>query len=207
MRIILSFDEQTEKLLTRAVVALESLPGIKAALEKLAVDEAPSPFAVEFYLLLGGITDMQKGKVFGGSRSGRSAARAGAPTPITDAPTGQKIAVVGVDAQGVLGAQLAPGASILITVANGANGVAATFVADASPAPVSFVDANGKQQNSVPSLVSGVLTAAQPIDPNDPFVVSYAITNADGSAGDTGSGTATIVPGVEASEVLVLQAS
>ena len=135
--------------------------------------------------------------------SGKLAQAPATPTPITDAPAGQRVAVVGIDAQGVYGASLATGASIAITAGAGASGTPAVFTPDATPGVVSFVDAGGVSRTNIQTLISGLLVAGSPVDANDPFVVSYAITNADGSAGDTGSATLVVVPGTETSEALV----
>jgi hypothetical protein len=190
--------------LERIAGALENLDSnfgqIQTALQQIAINTSPIPSigpAIAFQILIGGTLIMAaKGKML--------AKRATAvPNPITDAPTGQKIAVIGIDAQGAYGAPLASGSTIKMTVANGANGVAATFTPDATPGTFSFVDQNGVQRNSVPSLLSGVLTASTPVDPNDPFIVGYAITKADGTAGGAATVSCSVVPGTEASEVLV----
>lgn len=205
IRVVVSLDEQYAGILAAGVAALERIATAAEAIARNTVPAPPPATAVSFLLLLGGL-DVKKGQIFGGKR-GKTAA--GGPVSITDDPAGQLIAVVGVDKQGVLGAPLAAGAKIAISVGAGASGkTAATFTADASPRAVNFTDANGNPQTNVPSLISGILAAQQsPVDPNDPFTVSYAITNPDGTPGDTGSGSAQIVPGTEASEVLVLQAS
>jgi hypothetical protein len=179
------------------------LTEIESDLKIIAVNTNPIPVigpAIAEKILIGGELEMKKGKMLAKLR------QAGGPTPITDGSSGQKIAVVGIDAAGASGAQLAPGDTIAVSVGNGTNGVAAAFTADASPAAVSYVDSNGVQRTNVPSLVTGVLLAASPVDPNDPFTVSYAITKADGSAGNTGQASCQIVPGTEASEILVFPA-
>ena len=203
IRVEVSIDPSTAQLLGQAVDALRR---IAAAAERIERNTAPPRFAISFQIILGGI-NVKSGKVFSGTSKGRRLAQT-TPVSITNAAGGQEIAVVGLDAAGVPGAQLATGATIAITVGNGASGkVAATFAPDATPQPVSYVDENGNSQTNVPPLISGKLATATPVDPNDPFAVSYAITNADGSAGDTGSGQAQIVPGTETSEVLVLNAT
>jgi len=169
----------------------------------LALKQSPSSeTAVAYQLLLGGKLAMKKGSLLSVSKPGKFGQ---SPTvqPISDSSTGQAIAVVGIDAAGAYGASLAAGATIAITVANGTNGVAATFVPDASPQAVTFTDASGAVHTNCPSLISGKIVPATPLDVNDPFVVTYAITLAGGVAGDTGSATCEIVPGTETSEVLV----
>ncbi len=198
MRVIVQLDDKTQALLTRIAVALEAI----------AKNTAPSPFAVAFQILIGGNLDMKSGSEFKVVKAGKAGAvKQAGVTPITDAPSGQRVAVVGIDAQGAYGAPLASGATIAITVGPGANGVAATFTPDATPSSVNFTDANGVAHTGVPSLISGLLVAATPLDINDPFTVSYAITLSGGAAGDTGSASVEVVPGTEASEVLVFPTS
>jgi hypothetical protein len=211
MDVRISFDEKTISVFERIATATENnlavLERIAAAVEGIKANTAPSPFAVAFQILIGETLDMKKGSVVKTSKKGKFGQSPATPVPITDAPSGQKVAVVGIDAQGAYGAPLATGASILISAANGANGVAAVFTADPTPAAVTFTDASGVVHTNVPSLASGLLVASTPPDINDPFVVSYAITLAGGAAGDTGSATLEVVPGTEASEVLVFPTS
>jgi hypothetical protein len=119
------------------------------------------------------------------------------PTNISDSqPT--PVAVLGIDSVGLLGAQLATGATIAVTVDNTA---VATFVADATPQPQP--QANG---TSVPSLISGDLVPASPVVGNTTANVSFAITNADGSAGSTGSASFQLQAGTAVSEQIVFGA-
>jgi hypothetical protein len=153
--------------------------------------------AVEFQILIGGTFDMQKGQLL-------SALKAAGPVPITDLPTGQRIAVVGLDAQGALGATLPTGAKIAFTPVS--DPTVAAITPDATAQPVNFVDSTGVQRNGIPTLLTGTLIATSPVNANVPATIGYAITNADGTAGDTGTASFDVVPGTVASEVLVFSA-
>jgi hypothetical protein len=186
MRVTVEFDKFFLALFQRLVVAAETI----------AKNTAPSPFAVEFQLLIGG--SMLKGSMLA-KKVGASV-----PTDITDAPTGQRVVVVGIDAQGAYGAPLATGASIVGSVGPGTNTpTPATFTPTIPPGLATFTDQAGVLHTNVQTILDGILAATTPIDTNDQFTVSYAITNADGTAGDTGSAPVVITPGTEASEVLV----
>jgi hypothetical protein len=153
--------------------------------------------------------DMQKGKlvlvaVKGKARAGAAAA---GPTGISDSAP-QKFAVFGVDAAGMYGAPLAPGATIVLSAGAGAKGSPGSLSQDPTPGIFNFTDPNGVARTSIPSLVSGVFTpnTATP-DTLDPFAVTFAITKADGTPGDTGSAQFQTEPGVEVSEVIGLPTS
>jgi hypothetical protein len=123
-------------------------------------------------------------------------------TPISDSqPT--PVAVIGIDAALVLGAALAAGASIKITVDNTA---VATFVQDASPLPQNTTLASGAAGPQVPSMISGVLQPALPVLANTPANVSYDITNADGTDGGSGSAAFQLVAGTEVTQSIVFGA-
>jgi hypothetical protein len=175
-------------LLSRAVVALE---GIRS-------NTAPSPFAVEFQIFACEENNMKKGRIV--SLSVRGKASASAPNPISDSAP-QAIAVFGIDAAGVYGAPLAPGASIAMTMGPGANGVPGTFVQDAAAGVFDFTDPSGVAHKSVQSVASGVFTPSTgtAVDVNDPFPISYAIT---GGSGDSGSAQFQTQVGAEVAEVI-----
>jgi hypothetical protein len=96
--------------------------------------------------------------------------------------------IVGVDADGARGAQLAQGASIEVTSADPTIG---TIVPDATP---------GLAADGLQSIASGFFVPTNPAKVGVPVQVNYAITNADGTAGHTGFGTVTVVAGTETSE-------
>src|ERR1035437_3014136 len=104
MHVTVSFDSTIHDLLLRLVVAAE----------KIAVNTAPSPYAVTLQILKGQEnTDMQKGKivVLGTKRGAVSKFAAAGPTQVSDSSP-QAIAAFGVDASGVYGGSLASGASV-----------------------------------------------------------------------------------------------
>jgi hypothetical protein len=109
--------------------------------------------------------------------------------------------IFGKDTAGLIGAQLAPGATIKVTSSD-PNTVILTQDATASGAPAGLVDpATGKPiPVGTPALASGQCSSAQPpANPNNPISVSWAVTNADGSAGPTDTDTVEVVPGLAAS--------
>jgi hypothetical protein len=178
-----------------------SLVAIEESLKQIAVNTSQPPpigLAVAEQILIGGTLEMQTGKMLA-----RPRAQSG-PTPITDLPTGQKIAIVEVDAAGVYGALLPPGATIAFTPVSDPS--VASVTPDPAPAIVNFVDANGVSRTNVQSSLSGTLAAASPIKPNVPATVGYQITNADGTPGRTGTASFQVVPGTAAIEVFVFPA-
>jgi hypothetical protein len=198
MHVTVSFDSTIHDLLLRLVVAAE----------KIAVNTAPSPYAVTFQILKAQEnTDMQKGKivVLGTKRGAAAKFAAGGPTQVSDSSP-QAIAVFGVDASGVYGASLAPGASIALSMGAAANGTPGTFVQDPTAKSFNFTDPTGKVWTNVASVASGVFTpsAAGSADVNDPFPVNYQIT---GGSGDSGSASFATAVGVETSEVIGLPTS
>jgi hypothetical protein len=117
-------------------------------------------------------------------------------TPIPDNDS-LPVAVVGVDSLGILGALLAAGQTIGITVDNA---LVCAFVEDASALPQTI---NGV---TYPSLISGVLNPATPTLPNTTANVTYTILNADGSTFATGSGAVQVVAGAAVGGTLILSA-
>lgn len=161
---------------------LKLLMSIESTLKQILAGEKPTgpgP-AVEFKILIGGNTAM-----------------ATTPTIISDSqPTA--VAVLGIDSVGVLGASLPTGATIAVTTDNAA---VASFTADATPQPQPQPGGT-----SVPSLISGDLVPASPVLANTTANVSFAITNADGSAGATGSASFQLGAGAAVSEQIVFGA-
>lgn len=139
--------------------------------------------------------------IFGGKQHMTNKLKDSGPIQIPDTSTGEPVAVVGVDAAGALGAKLKPGSTIAITILDP---TVAAFVPDASPLPQNVTDANGNPL-SVASMISGKIVPASPLKVNVVTTATYAITNADGTAGDTGSQDFEYAAGVEASEQFIFQ--
>jgi len=96
--------------------------------------------------------------------------------------------ILGIDAKGVKGAQLAAGASLAVTSAD-PNTVVVT--PDASPAV--------EPTSGLQSLASGTVSSpASPAAPNTAIAINAAVTNADGTAGISVSDTVTVTPGAAA---------
>jgi hypothetical protein len=169
-----------EALVSRGVVALET---IAAAAKSLA--EGPFPAtgtAVNFKIYIGGTM---------GSAS---------PVPISDLPAGTPVVVIGMDGAGALGAQLAAGAKIAMSVDNQ---LVATFVPDPSPVPQPTTNPDGSAGAPITPLITGKLVAATPLLLDTVANVSYDITNADGSDGGSGSAAFEPVVGTETSAAIV----
>ena len=128
------------------------------------------------------------------------AARKGATGPVAIAP-GQKIAVIGANINGAPGAPLAPGASIAFIPLP--DPTLATIDIDAPALKFNYTDANGVAQTNIQSLLSGTVKDAVPPNDGPVATVGYAITNADGTPGRTGSAQFTLSPLAEVSEVLI----
>jgi hypothetical protein len=200
MHVTISFDDTSASLLRR----------IAEALETIASNTAPSPFAVGFAISLVNPAqekNMQPGKIVKLSSKRGAAVKlaAAGPTQLSDSAP-QAIAVFGIDAAGVYGAPLAPGASIVMSMGAPASGGPASpgsFVQDATPGIFSFTDANGVVHTNVQSVASGVFTPspAGSADVGDAFPIGYVIT---GGSGDSGSAQFATAVGVETSEVIGL---
>ena len=102
--------------------------------------------------------------------------------------------IVGKDAAGLLGAQLAPGQTIEVVSADPAT---VLVVPDPTPQPV---PAGESVPAGTATVASGtVKSAAPPAQPNVPVSVTATVKNADGSVAETISDTVTITPGVATS--------
>jgi len=99
----------------------------------------------------------------------------------------EKYFIIGTDASGEAGAQLAAGQTIAVA---SSDTTIVSFTPDAPAVP----DAEG-----VPSVASGAVT---PVAVGGPVTVTATVTNADGSAGETLTDTITVtaaVPGIATS--------
>lgn len=95
--------------------------------------------------------------------------------------------IIGTDAKGVKGAQLASGDSIGVTSAD-PNTVSLTLDPTPQPAP-----------DGTPTIASGTLTSPATVaQPNVAINLTAAVTHSDGSAGDSVTDTVTVEPGTEA---------
>ena len=102
--------------------------------------------------------------------------------------------IVGKDAMGVLGAQLAAGQTLSVVSSDPAT---VLVTPDASPAPTS---GDPGVPDGTPTVGSGsVKSANPPAQPNVAITVTATVTNADGSVAETVSDTVTITPGVATS--------
>ena len=109
------------------------------------------------------------------------------PLQITSNNTNKKYFIIGTDAAGLTGAQLAPGQNVSIV---SADPTIVTFTPDATPQP----DAEG-----TPSVASG---SVNPIKAGGPVNVTANVLNADGTTAESATDTVTVVapaPGVAVS--------
>jgi hypothetical protein len=200
MHVTITFDGSSYVLLTRIVEALETI----------ARNTAPSPFAVAFQIAPAQPAqenmNMKAGSIVKLSSKRGEAVKlaAAAPTQLSDSSP-QAIAVFGIDSAGVYGAPLAPGATIVMSMGASASeaGVPGSFVQDPTPKAFNFTDPTGKVWTNIQAVASGVFTPspAGSADVNDPFPIGYVIT---GGSGDSGSAQFETAVGVETSEVIGL---
>lgn len=95
--------------------------------------------------------------------------------------------IIGTDAKGVRGAQLASGATIGVTSAD-PNTAALTLDPTPQPAP-----------DGTATIASGTVNSPATVaQPNVPINLVAQVTNADGTPGDSATDTVTVTPGSEA---------
>jgi hypothetical protein len=109
------------------------------------------------------------------------------PLQITSNNTNEKYFIIGTDAAGLTGAQLAAGQTVAVV---SADPTIVTFTPDTTPQP---------DNEGVPSVASG---SVNPIKVGGPVTVTATVSNADGTAAESATDTVTVVaptPGVAVS--------
>lgn len=163
------FVSQFTRLVDVAQQFLEQYKLEVAAIQTIAKELHSGPgnaVAVEVYLQTGATMSPQNKAV-------------GTPTMIVDSAT-NRIFVFGTDSLGALGAQLAAGDSVAVTIDNAA---VASILADASPLASSVASADGKVPVGTPSVYSGVVSPVTPIQTGVAFnAVVVASIAAEGGA-------------------------